>query len=87
LIRGQPADLQCFNVSHFVEVPDLDGPVVGAAVERVRLSSEGEAGDRVSVAAEGVDSLQTDGRTDYDLPNVDQVTIVTGSLEQETRYR
>ena len=76
-------DLQRFNVSHFVEVPDLDGPVVGAAVERVRLPSERESGDRIPVASERVDALQTGVRTDHDLPDVNQVTVVSCCLKKE----
>ena len=44
-LKQGPNYSQGLNVSHLVEVPDLDRPVVGAAVQRVRFLPEHETGN------------------------------------------
>ena len=80
-LKQGPNYSQGLNVSHLVEVPDLDRPVVGAAVQRVRFLPEHETGNWIAVAPEGVDALEVVAGAWTDLPDVNESTVVACCLQ------
>lgn len=80
-LKQGPNYSQGLNVGHLVEVPDLDRPVVGAAVQRVRFLPEHETGNWIAVAPEGVDALEVVAGAWTDLPDVNESTVVASSLQ------
>jgi hypothetical protein len=73
--------LQCFDISHFIEIPDLDGPIVSATIQRVGLLPESQTGNGVSVTPKGVDALEAIAGSGTDLPDVNEPTVVSRCLQ------